>query len=191
MEYGGIIWDLYTETYINRLERIQRQAERFTWLQETTGHGKKGVSLDETRTTRTWREKNEPETYIFVQSGWGAGSCYWIRRLPEKSTTQKIRLSLLKKCENYQATNIVEKQIKNKTKWFDITSSKTHQFSNSFFVKTLIDWNHLEDSVVWATSVESFKSAVSQTVNKWTVLSLPLDISQPWLLQRSSLSLAN
>jgi hypothetical protein len=29
MEYGGIIWDPYTETNINRLERIQRQAARF------------------------------------------------------------------------------------------------------------------------------------------------------------------
>ena len=38
---------------------------------------------------------------------------------------------------------------------------KKHQFSNSFFVKTLIDWNHLEDSVLCATSVESFKSALT------------------------------
>ena len=29
MEYGGIIWDPYTETNNNRLERIQRQAARF------------------------------------------------------------------------------------------------------------------------------------------------------------------
>ena len=29
MDYGGIIWDPYTETNINRLERIQRQAARF------------------------------------------------------------------------------------------------------------------------------------------------------------------
>jgi hypothetical protein len=29
MEYGGIIWGPYTETNINRLERIQRQAARF------------------------------------------------------------------------------------------------------------------------------------------------------------------
>ena len=65
------------------------------------------------------------------------------------------------KFENYQATNIVEKQVKNNTKCFDIPSSKTHQFSNSFFVKTLINWNHLEDSVVYATSVESFKSALT------------------------------
>ena len=29
MEYGGIIWDPYTETNINRLEKIQQQAARF------------------------------------------------------------------------------------------------------------------------------------------------------------------
>jgi hypothetical protein len=29
MEYGGIIWDPYTETNSKRLERIQRQAARF------------------------------------------------------------------------------------------------------------------------------------------------------------------
>ena len=36
------------------------------------------------------------------------------------------------KFENYQATNFFEKQVKNNTKCFDIPSSKTHQFSNSF-----------------------------------------------------------
>ena len=127
---------------------------------------------------------------FFVQSGWGAGSCYWIRRLTEKSTTQEIRLSLLK---NVRTTRqLTSSKNKLRTRQSALTSHLAkHQFSNSFFVKTLIDWNHLEDSVVWATSVESFKSTVSQTVNKWTVLSLPLDISKHWLLQRSSLSLAN
>ena len=40
MEYGGIIWDPYMETNINRLERIQRQAARFI----TGDYRKKGVS---------------------------------------------------------------------------------------------------------------------------------------------------
>jgi hypothetical protein len=70
-------------------------------------------------------------------------------------------LLLLKQIENYHATNIVEKQVKNNTKCFDIPSSKTLKLSNSFLVKTLIDWNQLEDSVVCATSVESFKSALT------------------------------
>jgi hypothetical protein len=55
---------------------------------------------------------------------------YLKKARPKRSITAK-------KFVNYQATNIVEKQVKNNTKCFDIPSSKTHQFSNSFFVKTL------------------------------------------------------
>ena len=81
---------------------------------------------------------------------------YLKKARPKRSITAK-------KFENYQATNIVEKQVKNNTKCFDLPSNKTHQFSklNSFFAKTLINWNHLEDSVVCATNVESFKSALT------------------------------
>jgi hypothetical protein len=79
---------------------------------------------------------------------------YLKKARPKRYITAKI-------IENYQATNIVEKQVKNNTKCFDIPSSKAHQFSNSFFVKTLIDCNHLEDSDVCATSVESFKSTLT------------------------------
>ena len=66
-----------------------------------------------------------------------------------------------KKFENYQATNIVEKHVKSNTKCFDIPSSKTHQFSISFFVKPQIDGTHLKSTVVCATSVESLKSALT------------------------------
>jgi hypothetical protein len=72
-------------------------------------------------------------------------------------------LLLLKKFENYQSTNIVEKQVKNNTSYFEIPSSKTHQFSNSFCVSIPIDWNHLEDSVLCATSAESFKSVLANS----------------------------
>ena len=55
----------YTETNINRLERIQRQAARFI-----TGDYRSRECLQhacETRSTRTQRDKNEPETYILAQ----------------------------------------------------------------------------------------------------------------------------
>jgi hypothetical protein len=76
---------------------------------------------------------------------------YLKKARPKRSITAKKNLRTIR-----QLTSS-----KNNTKCFDIPSSKTHQFSNSFFVKTLIDWNHLEDSVVCATSVESFKSAIT------------------------------
>jgi hypothetical protein len=34
MDYGGIIWDLYLQTDVDRLERIQHQAPRFFTNQE-------------------------------------------------------------------------------------------------------------------------------------------------------------
>lgn len=69
-----------------------------------------------------------------------------------------------KKFENYQATNIVEKQVRNNTRCFDIPTSKTQQYSNSFFVSTVINWNHLEDTIVRETSVEicSHETSVNQ-----------------------------
>jgi hypothetical protein len=73
------------------------------------------------------------------------------------------------KFENYQATNFFEKQVKNNTKCFDIPSSKTHQFSNSF------------QTQLCAQLVLRASNLLSQTVNKSTALSLLLDISQNWL----------
>ena len=66
-----------------------------------------------------------------------------------------------KKFEGFQATNIVEKQVRNNSKCFDIPPSKTPQYSNSFFVKTVIAWNQLDDTVVRASSVKSFKTALT------------------------------
>lgn len=57
------------------------------------------------------------------------------------------------KFEEYHATNIVEKQVKNHCKCFDIPLSKTPQYSNSFFVKTVIASNQLDDAVVRTSSV--------------------------------------
>ena len=64
-----------------------------------------------------------------------------------------------KKFEEYHATNIVEKQVRNDAKCFDIPLSKTPQYSNSFFVKTVIASNQPDDTVVHASSIESVKSA--------------------------------
>ena len=42
--------------------------------------------------------------------------------------------------------------------------SKTEQYKNSFFVRTVADWNKLEDTVVTADSVTAFSSAVGRVL---------------------------
>lgn len=66
-----------------------------------------------------------------------------------------------KKFENYQRINILEKQVKNNTKCFEIPTSKTPQYSQKYFTKTVIEWYHTEDTVVPTLSVDSFKTALA------------------------------
>ena len=40
---------------------------------------------------------------------------------------------------------------------------KTDNYRNSFFAKTVLDWNKLCDSVVNAKTVDTFKTAVSKS----------------------------
>jgi hypothetical protein len=61
---------------------------------------------------------------------------------------------------DYVNTNIVENSVKNNTKSFDRIQCNTAQYRNSFFNKSILEWNHLEENIVSATSVESFKSAL-------------------------------
>ena len=44
-----------------------------------------------------------------------------------------------------------------------VTHCNTEEWKNSFFPRTTVDWNQLEDSVVHANSVESFKTLVAKT----------------------------
>jgi hypothetical protein len=48
----------------------------------------------------------------------------------------------------------------NNSRPFELIQFKTDTRKNSFFSKTIVDWNHLEDSVVCAKTVEGFNSAL-------------------------------
>ena len=57
--------------------------------------------------------------------------------------------------------NIIDKQATYNSKCFKPIQCNSVLFRNSFFPRTVIDWNHLEDSVVCAKTVNSFRKAVS------------------------------
>jgi hypothetical protein len=48
----------------------------------------------------------------------------------------------------YVNTNIVENSVKNNTKSFDRIQCNTEQYRNSFFNKTILERNHLEENIV-------------------------------------------
>ena len=52
------------------------------------------------------------------------------------------------------------------THGFNIPGSKTKQYKSLFFVRTVADWNKLEDTVVTADSVNAFSSAACRVLLK-------------------------
>ena len=63
--------------------------------------------------------------------------------------------------KDYVTHNNIDSQATNNNRCFKTVQCKTELFRNSFFPKTIIDWNHLEDCVVHAETVNSFRKAVS------------------------------
>ena len=53
-----------------------------------------------------------------------------------------------KKFTDCVSSNSVERQSTNNSKCFKPTQCHSELYRNSFFPKTVIDWNHLDDSVV-------------------------------------------
>ena len=83
--------------------------------------------------------------------------------LPPTEFLQPARQKRQIKAKSYTdciTTNIIEKQVIKNDRGFTIRQCKTEQLKQSFFVKTCQDWNHLENSVVHAQTVESFKTAL-------------------------------
>ncbi|KAH3864127.1 hypothetical protein DPMN_027141 [Dreissena polymorpha] len=57
-------------------------------------------------------------------------------------------------------SKIIDKQVINNDRGFVVKNSNSNQYKNSFFVKTIIELNHLDSRVVHAETVEGFKSAL-------------------------------
>ena len=85
---------------------------------------------------------------------------------PEEYLIPKRRKRAVKakKFEDYVSTNIIENQVTNHTRCFDpqISATDTTEYRNSFFVKTIVDWNHLEEFTAWSPSVEDFRLRIKR-----------------------------
>ena len=79
---------------------------------------------------------------------------------PKTSNKRRIKA---KKFEDCITKNIVNKSVHNNSRPFEIPSSSTDQYRQSFFVRTTEEWNHLDEEIVTAKSVETFKSKLLTT----------------------------
>ena len=65
----------------------------------------------------------------------------------------------------YRPTNILDSQVTNNSKCFQVPPSRTDQYKHSFFIRTVIDWNHLTDDIADAPSTEAFRSRLANSLS--------------------------
>ena len=78
---------------------------------------------------------------------------------PEKNK-RKVQAKQFPDCA---ASNIVENSVRNNLKCFQVPSGTSEEFRYSFFHRTIIEWNHLDDAAVNITSPVAFLNHLNKT----------------------------
>ena len=73
--------------------------------------------------------------------------------LTQHRTSSRIKP---KTFDNFASVNVIDKSIKKK--FYVVPDAKTNQYKHSFFRKTVIEWNGLNETEVQSETVESFKA---------------------------------
>ena len=79
---------------------------------------------------------------------------------PVSASRRRIRPT---KYEDFEATNIIDRHEVRNTRGFQLPAYNTKQYQNSFSVRTVVDWNHLEENIIKAGSASAFTSALSRS----------------------------
>ena len=79
---------------------------------------------------------------------------------PVSASRRRIRPT---KYEDFEVTNIIDRHEVGNTRGFQLPAYNTKQYQNSFFVRTVEDWNHLEENIVKAGFASAFTSALSRS----------------------------
>ena len=162
LEYSSIVWDPYLQKDIDKLEKVQRQAARFI-----TGNY---ISRDQGCVSQMLAELNLPP----LQDRRKANRLIFLYKVVEglvpamqsHDYLTSIRGKRLIKPKEYTdcvTSNIIDKQSTNNSKCFKTLQCTSEIYKYSFFPRTIIDWNHLDDNIVRADTVDGFR----RTVHHW------------------------
>ena len=160
LEYSSIIWDPYLQKDTAQIEKVQRQAARFITGDYTTREAGCITNMLKDQNLPPLQDRRKANRLVFfykvVEGLVPALPCYdYLTTVRANKRRVKARTF-----SDYNSDNIVEKQTINNYKCFNNIQRERSQYKNSFFPRTIIDWNHLDDSVVHSKTVDSFRFAV-------------------------------
>jgi hypothetical protein len=178
MEYSSVVWDPYLQTDIDRLEAIQRRGARFIaqdYRSRTPGCVTQMLQRYDLPPLEE-RRKNQRLSFLYKVVG------NELPGIPMEKYMSPIRGKRLIKPKidpQFQTRNLVTNMARRNTRCYRLRqcpNGKTTQtedyipqsqvYKNSFFPRTIREWNNLEDNVVTAESIEAFKHRLSTPSSK-------------------------
>ena len=165
LEYGATVWDPYLKQDVDHLERVQHQAAHFIERDYRTREtGCMGCMLLELNLPpqQECRKQRWLTTPYKTVEGHIPAMPPENFLMPAVRNWRRICPTTLKDCDS--DNTIARHEICN-TCGFKIPDNKTEQYEQSFFVRTVADWNKLADTVVTAdTACSSAVGRVLQLV---------------------------
>ena len=76
---------------------------------------------------------------------------------PADPTKRKVRPT---KYEDFISKNPLQRQVHNNSRAFVIPPTRTEQYKGSFFVRTPLEWNQLDNAIVQQQTANAFCSAL-------------------------------
>ena len=148
---------------IEKLERVQRQAARFiTKDYRTREPGCVNRMLQDLNLPPQAESRRQARLGLMykITGGLIPAKSPQNYLTPVSASRRRIRPT---KYEDFEATNIIDRHEVRNTRSFQLPAYNTKQYQNSFFVRTVVDWNHLEENIVKAGSASAFTSALSRS----------------------------
>ena len=156
LEYGAIVWDPYHQGDIDKLERIQHRAARFITGDYHSRHegSMTNILIDLKLNTLQSRRRDLRLKYMYkIAEGSIPAIPAETYFRPQKINKRRIQP---KHFPDHVSSNFVQHLTTNNTRCYIVPASHTDQFKNSYFVKTIVDWNKLNESQVQAETINDF-----------------------------------
>jgi hypothetical protein len=142
LEYAAMVWDPTTQTLIQTLENVQRSAARFVindYTNRTPG------CVTSMLTSLEWQTLEQR------------------RRISRLVMMYKIQHQLMD-IDRDLHLRPGDSRTRGQHRFFQ-ERSNYDTLRNSFFQRTVREWNHLPDTTVWASSIEEFRANFQQQVS--------------------------
>lgn len=159
LEYGSIVWDPYKQQDIIKLEKIQRNAVRFILNDYKSRHEGCVTSMLE-RLNLPTLQKRRLDSRLAMMYKIVRGMVPALKADEVFFPIRNKRKIFNKTYTDFNTTNFVNKYVTVNSECYKVPEAKSEVYINSFFVKTVSDWNKLSDSIICAETLDSFKVAV-------------------------------